>query len=259
MVPRHDINGASSAHTKKGRTCRRMTPAWKTSVRRKTAHRPQNNPWPFGAPEDASSCCTTRQPAVHNTAREKASRTGYAARTRLALWSASASGGRSAAPSTGCPDARAISGETNENVRRENSEAVFGTRVSASAREARMRAVCTDLLGVDLRLRVLRFCTQQSHEERRTRRTAESAGTYSNGCSSGTPMPATTQSTSFAQSTPPSRASSGCSVSVRRGQTSRIRYGARTARRIAVARVWRCRSVEGGESAERVDSAAAYA
>jgi hypothetical protein len=229
--------GIKRAHKRTRRTCRRMIPAWRTSVRRKTAHRPQNNPRPFGAPEYASSCCTTRQPAVHNTAREKASRTGYAARTRLALWSSSASGGRSAAPSTGRADARAISGETNENVRRENSEAVCGTRVSASAREARMREVCTDQLGVDLRLRFLRFRTQQSHEERRTRRTAGSAGTYSNGCSSGTPMPASAQSTSFAHSTPPSRASSGCSVSVRRGQTSRTKYGARSARRIAVARV----------------------
>jgi hypothetical protein len=236
-----------------------MIPAWSTSVRRKTAHRPQNSPRPLDAPEYASSCCTGRQIAVHDTAREKASRTGYAARTRLALWSASASGGRSAAPSTGRADARAISGETNENVRRENSEAVYGTRVSTSAKEARMRAVCTDLLGVDLRLRVLRFCTQKSHEERRTRRTAGSAGTYSNGCSSGTPTLATAQSASFAQSTAPSRTSSGCSVSVRRGQTSRTRYGARSARRIAVARVWRCRSVEGGESAERVDRTAAYA
>jgi hypothetical protein len=236
-----------------------MITAWRTSVRRKTAHRPQNNPRPFGAPEYRSSCCTARQPAAHDVAHKTASRTGYAARTRLALWSASASGGRSAAPSTGRTDARAISGETNENVRRENSEAVYGTRVSASASEARTGAVCTDLLGVDLRLRVLRFRTQQSHEERRTRRTAGSAGTYSNGCSSGTPMPATTHSTSFAQITPPSRASSGCSGSVRSGQTSRTKYGASSARRIAVARVWRCRSVEGGESAERVDRTTAYA
>jgi hypothetical protein len=45
---------------------------------------------------------------------------------------------------------------------------------------------------------------------------------------------------------------------VRSGQTSwySVRCGAGSARRIAVARVWRCRRVEGGKTAERVDRAA---
>jgi hypothetical protein len=53
---------------------------------------------------------------------------GYAVRTRLALWSASASGGRFAASSTGCADARAMSGETNADVKRQNIDAVCGAR-----------------------------------------------------------------------------------------------------------------------------------
>jgi hypothetical protein len=54
------------------------------------------------------------------------------------------------------------------------------------------------------------------------------------------------------------RVNSGCRMNVRSGQMSR-QIRPKSAMRIVVARIWRCRRVEGGRKAKRVNRAAAYA
>jgi hypothetical protein len=88
-------------------------------------------------------------------------------RTRLALRSTSASGGRSASPRVDCFAARARSGLRNAYVRRETIEAVCAARSTLGTRRAPRG---TDLFRVELFLWILRARLLSSARTRLTYR-----------------------------------------------------------------------------------------